>query len=198
MEMFLRDGEGKGSPAAVMERCSPVQDGLAVCIDGQGKSWGIVSGGCGNMGSDPAGIIVCLKPHIFYVGGGNLFQPYALPDTALGSVKDAAPRKGLLSPCLTFLMGYITHFYGKLVFPVFHIRGDVSMERQVASPMRSDTCVINIDVGFIVHCTEVQNKTCAAGVRQIQRGKGFPIPQELGGQKLPADTGEGAFGRKGD
>ncbi len=101
MEMFLRDGEGKGSPAAVMEGCSPVQDGLAVCIDGQGKGRGIVSGGCGNMGSDPAGIIVCLKPHIFYVGGGNLFQPYALPDTALGSVKDAAPRKRLLSPCLT-------------------------------------------------------------------------------------------------
>jgi hypothetical protein len=145
------------------------------------------------VGGYAALVIVGFKPQLFYVGSGNLFQPYALPDTALGGIKDTAPVKGLLPSWLASLVSGILDFKKKPIVPLLKIIRNIHMERQVTSLMEDDRVAVYRNLRLIIHGPEVQNSAHTGGNRTGEGRKGSLIPEIFARKELTVHAGESAF-----
>ena len=102
------------------------------------------------------------------------FEPYRLPDAAHGGVPDAFGTVHLLAAGLAARVGGVPHAYLQLVVALLERRRDVEFEGREAAGVRSHADAVHPNVGFPVHCAEVQQHAFAVPFRGDREGAVVP------------------------
>src|SRR5258708_11077746 len=122
---------------------------------------------------------VGIDPDAAHVITGHGLEPDRLPDPRHRGVPDAARPPYLLPPRLLALVGWIANGDNELLLgrAGAEVVCDVECKRIVAAAMLAGRRAIDVDDGFPVDRTEVEEQPAARGHRRGRKGP--PVPEPL-------------------